>query len=147
MTQVFRFLVHYIRIYIVIWIISQLLCMGYHVYNAIWSATVREELQCVREVGNAKDRYVISPMWFRCNGALTLAELTQVAAGITRQISHRFNYCWRIPPYKYSPHSKKQLYSYYSMTFIPHNKRKITSLPLLGTLLIIHISDITNPAT
>ena len=26
----------------------------------IWSATVREELQCAREVRNAKDRYTIS---------------------------------------------------------------------------------------
>ena len=33
---------------------------GYHVYNAIWSALVREKLQCVIEVGNANDRYVIS---------------------------------------------------------------------------------------
>ena len=32
---------------------------GYHIYNAIWSAAVREELQCAREVGNAKDGYTI----------------------------------------------------------------------------------------
>ena len=33
---------------------------GYHIYNAIWSVAIREELQCAREVGNAKDRYTIS---------------------------------------------------------------------------------------
>ena len=30
----------------------------YHVYNAIWRATVGEELQCAKKLpGNAKDRY------------------------------------------------------------------------------------------
>ena len=33
---------------------------GYHIYNAIWSATVREKLQCAREVGDAKDQYTTS---------------------------------------------------------------------------------------
>ena len=33
---------------------------GYHIYNAIWSGTVGEELQSAREVENAKDRYAIS---------------------------------------------------------------------------------------
>ena len=33
---------------------------GYHVYNAIWSATVGDELECAREVGNVKDAYAIS---------------------------------------------------------------------------------------
>ena len=33
---------------------------GYHIYNAIWSATVGEELQCAREVGKVKDGYAIS---------------------------------------------------------------------------------------
>ena len=33
---------------------------GYHVYNAVWSAIVGEELPCTREVGNAKDRYAVS---------------------------------------------------------------------------------------
>ena len=37
----------------------------YHVYNAIWSVAIKEELQCAREVGNAKD------IRFRCHGALT----------------------------------------------------------------------------
>ena len=33
---------------------------GHHVYDAIWSTTVREELQCAREIWNVKDRYAIS---------------------------------------------------------------------------------------
>ena len=33
--------------------LSSCIC-GYHIYNAIWSATVGEELQC------AKDKYAIS---------------------------------------------------------------------------------------
>ena len=33
---------------------------GYHIYNAIWSGTVGEELQCAREIENVKDRYAIS---------------------------------------------------------------------------------------
>ena len=33
---------------------------GYHIYNAIWSAIVKEELPCTRDVGNAKGRYAIS---------------------------------------------------------------------------------------
>ena len=36
--------------------------LGYHIYNAIRSTTVREELQCTREVGNANNR---------CSGVLT----------------------------------------------------------------------------
>ena len=36
------------------------LIRGYYTYNAIWSATVGEELQCAREVGNVKDGYTIS---------------------------------------------------------------------------------------
>ena len=39
--------------------LSSCIC-GYHVYNAIWSATIREELQCAREVGDVKDGYTIS---------------------------------------------------------------------------------------
>ena len=35
---------------------------GYQVYNVIWSATVEEEFQYVREVGNAKERYPISDL-------------------------------------------------------------------------------------
>ena len=35
---------------------------GYQVYNVIWSATVEEEFQYAREVGNAKDRYPISDL-------------------------------------------------------------------------------------
>ena len=31
---------------------------GYHVYNTFWSATVGEELQCAKKLGNVKDRYV-----------------------------------------------------------------------------------------
>ena len=34
--------------------LSSCIC-GYHIYNAIWTATVREKLQCAREVGDAKD--------------------------------------------------------------------------------------------
>ena len=41
---------------------------GYHVYNAIWSATVRKELQSTREVGNAKDRYTIFVL--RCSDVM-----------------------------------------------------------------------------
>ena len=33
---------------------------GYHVYNDIWTTIVGEELECAREVGNAKDRYAVS---------------------------------------------------------------------------------------
>ena len=33
---------------------------GYHVYNDIWMAIVGEELECAREVSNAKDRYAVS---------------------------------------------------------------------------------------
>ena len=32
---------------------------GYHVYNAIRSATVGQELWCAREVGNVKEGYAI----------------------------------------------------------------------------------------
>ena len=39
--------------------LSSCIC-GYHVYNDIWTATVGEELECAREVGNAKDRYAVS---------------------------------------------------------------------------------------
>ena len=39
--------------------LSSCIC-GYHVYNDIWTAIVGEELECAREVGNAKDRYVVS---------------------------------------------------------------------------------------
>ena len=39
--------------------LSSYVC-GYYIYNAIWSVTVREELQYAREVGNAKDGYTIS---------------------------------------------------------------------------------------
>ena len=35
--------------------------LGYHIYNAIRSTTVREELQCTKEVGSANNR---------CSGAL-----------------------------------------------------------------------------
>ena len=31
---------------------------GYYVYNTFWSATVGEELQCAKKLGNVKDRYV-----------------------------------------------------------------------------------------
>ena len=31
---------------------------GYHIYNTFWSATVGEELQCAKKLGNVKDRYV-----------------------------------------------------------------------------------------
>ena len=46
---------------------------GDHVYNAISSATVGEELQCAREVGIAKDgySYFLHFTRFRCSGALT----------------------------------------------------------------------------
>ena len=33
---------------------------GCHVYNAIWSVTVGEQLQCAREVEYGKDGYVMS---------------------------------------------------------------------------------------
>ena len=39
--------------------LSSCIC-EYQVYNVIWSATVEEEFQYAREVGNAKDRYLIS---------------------------------------------------------------------------------------
>ena len=46
---------------------------GYHIYNAIWSVTAGEELQCAREIENAKDGYTknLHFMRFRCGGALT----------------------------------------------------------------------------
>ena len=33
---------------------------GYNIYNAIWSGTVGEELQCANGSWDAKDRYAIS---------------------------------------------------------------------------------------
>jgi len=33
---------------------------GYHVYNAIWTASVGEELPCRREVTNAIDQYAVA---------------------------------------------------------------------------------------
>ena len=35
---------------------------GYHVYRAIWSATLREILQCERESDNLHYRYAVSVM-------------------------------------------------------------------------------------
>ena len=33
---------------------------GYHIYNAIWSAPLGEELQCQREIGNSSDLYAVA---------------------------------------------------------------------------------------
>ena len=33
---------------------------GYHVYRIIWEATVGEELECVRDPRNEKDRYAVA---------------------------------------------------------------------------------------
>ena len=60
----FRFLAHYIAMFSIMdadkeTFLSSSMC-GYHVYNAIWSVAIREELQCAREVENAKDRCTIS---------------------------------------------------------------------------------------
>ena len=33
---------------------------GYHVYKDIWEANVGEELECVRERRNEKDRYAVA---------------------------------------------------------------------------------------
>ena len=33
---------------------------GFHVYKAIWEATVGEELECGRERGNQVDRYAVA---------------------------------------------------------------------------------------
>ena len=33
---------------------------GHHVYKAIWSSVLGEELQCHREVGNIHDLYAVS---------------------------------------------------------------------------------------
>ena len=30
---------------------------GYHIYRDIWTAAIGEELDCVRESGNMRDRY------------------------------------------------------------------------------------------
>lgn len=32
---------------------------GYHIYKAIWSASLGEELQCQRETGNSSDLYAV----------------------------------------------------------------------------------------
>ena len=52
--------------------LSSCVC-GYHIYNAIWSVTVREELQYAREIENAMDGYTnnVRFMRFRCSRALT----------------------------------------------------------------------------
>ena len=33
---------------------------GYHIYKAIWSASLGEELQCQRETGNSSDLYAVA---------------------------------------------------------------------------------------
>ena len=33
---------------------------GYHIYRDIWTAAIGEELDCVRESGNIRDRYAVA---------------------------------------------------------------------------------------
>ena len=33
---------------------------GYHIYRTVWEAAVGEELECVREVGNRSDPYIVA---------------------------------------------------------------------------------------
>ena len=33
---------------------------GYHIYRDIWTAAIGEELDCVRESGNMRDRYAVA---------------------------------------------------------------------------------------
>ena len=47
---------HYICL--VLWMLTKKCICGYYVYNTFWSATVGEELQCAKKLGNVKDRYV-----------------------------------------------------------------------------------------
>ena len=49
---------------------------GYHIYNAVWTTSIGEELSCEREVTNAADRYAIAVM----NGS-------QVVGYLPRKIS------------------------------------------------------------
>ena len=50
---------------------------GYRIYNAIWSVTIGEELQCAREVRNVKHRYTIYVLRSSdiASGALTCIQL------------------------------------------------------------------------
>ena len=63
---------------------------GYHVYNAIWSATVGEELQCVWELGNAKDGYTISVL----RGSDVVGHLPQKISRINT--SGGWNIAWHV---------------------------------------------------
>ena len=69
--------------------LSSCVC-GYHIYNAIWSVTVGEELQYAIEIENAKDGYTkyLHFMRFKCSGVWgtylkKFLELTQAVAGIS----------------------------------------------------------------
>ena len=56
-----------------------------HVDNAIWSATVREKLQCAREVQNAKDGYAISVL-----------QVSVVVGHLPQKISTIISYKWQL---------------------------------------------------
>ena len=45
----------------------------YHIYNVIWNETVEEELQCARQLENAKVKYAISVL----QGSGVVGHLTQ----------------------------------------------------------------------
>ena len=61
--------------------LSSYIC-GYHIYNVIWNETVEEELQCTRQLENAKVKYVISVL----QGSGVVGHLTQTISRINTSI-------------------------------------------------------------
>ena len=62
--------------------LSSCIC-GYHVYSAIWNATVGEELQCTREIGNAKDGYITCVL----QGSDVMGHLPQKISKLTQAVA------------------------------------------------------------
>ncbi len=48
---------------------------GFHVYQRLWSPSLEEQLECLREAGNDKDRYAVAKC---CNYQFVLSVLESI---------------------------------------------------------------------